>query len=81
MKPKFKIGDSVFSRKEAETAGKGKQIMTVAVDHLGVDYFGGRFFDGTYRCIWIDETGQKKTKVYSENDLSMSNARILARVN
>lgn len=81
MKPKFKIGDTVFSRKDAVESGKNKLIMTVAVDHLGTDYFGGRFFDGTYRCIWTDESGQKKTKVYSESDLSMSTARNLVKVN
>ncbi|HLP72317.1 MAG TPA: hypothetical protein VK155_05385 [Bacteroidales bacterium] len=80
MKPKFKTGDTVFSRKDAEVTGKARQLMTIAVDHVGVDYFGSRFFNGTYRCIWTDETGQKKTKIYNENELGISNARAMAKV-
>lgn len=73
MVQRFKTGDTVILK-------TGTQRMTIAIDHMGMDFHGVRFFNGTYRCIWVDENGDKKTRIFPENDLIVENTRKYARV-
>jgi uncharacterized protein YodC (DUF2158 family) len=49
MGQKFKIGDLVVLK-------TGSPLMTIINDKFGDDPDRGYYFDGTYRCVWFNET-------------------------
>jgi uncharacterized protein YodC (DUF2158 family) len=69
MIQRFKIGDIV-------TLKTGSPSMMIVLDKMGVDIYGDHFFNGTYRCIWTDENGVKKTKVIQEYSLKLIYDRV-----
>ena len=61
MEQKFKIGDIVVLKDESPH-------MTIINDKLGDDPEYGYFFDGTYRCAWVNETNEFR-EIYPQDVL------------